>query len=47
LRSFAPFAVNKVLAMPFIPHTEEDVSVMLGAIGAASIEELFDEIRPR
>jgi hypothetical protein len=46
LRSFAPFAVNKVLAMPFIPHTEEDVSVMLGAIGAASIEELFDEIPP-
>ncbi|PKO73821.1 MAG: glycine dehydrogenase, partial [Betaproteobacteria bacterium HGW-Betaproteobacteria-17] len=32
--------------MPFIPHTEEDVSAMLGAIGAASIEELFDEIPP-
>jgi glycine dehydrogenase subunit 1 len=32
--------------MPFIPHTEEDVSVMLGAIGAASIEDLFDEIPP-
>jgi glycine dehydrogenase subunit 1 len=46
LRSFAPFAVNKVLAMPFIPHTEEDVSVMLGAIGAKSIEDLFDEIPP-
>jgi len=30
--------------MPFIPHTEEDVSAMLGAIGAASIDELFDEI---
>ncbi|MBW8371297.1 MAG: aminomethyl-transferring glycine dehydrogenase subunit GcvPA [Thiobacillus sp.] len=30
--------------MPFIPHTEEDVSVMLSAIGAASIESLFDEI---
>jgi glycine dehydrogenase subunit 1 len=30
--------------MPFIPHTPEDVSAMLGAIGAASIEELFDEI---
>jgi glycine dehydrogenase subunit 1 len=32
--------------MPFIPHTEEDVSAMLGAIGAASIEDLFDEIPP-
>jgi glycine dehydrogenase subunit 1 len=32
--------------MPFIPHTEEDVSAMLGAIGAANIEELFDEIPP-
>ncbi|MFP5381003.1 MAG: aminomethyl-transferring glycine dehydrogenase subunit GcvPA [Gammaproteobacteria bacterium] len=30
--------------MPFIPHTEEDVSAMLGAIGAANIEALFDEI---
>jgi len=32
--------------MPFIPHTEEDVSAMLGAIGAARIEDLFDEIPP-
>jgi len=32
--------------MPFIPHTTEDVSTMLGAIGAASIEDLFDEIPP-
>ncbi len=32
--------------MPFIPHTEEDVSTMLSAIGAASIEDLFDEIPP-
>ena len=32
--------------MPFIPHTEEDVSTMLGAIGAGSIEDLFDEIPP-
>ena len=32
--------------MPFIPHTPEDVSTMLGAIGAASIEDLFDEIPP-
>lgn len=30
--------------MPFIPHTEEDVAAMLGAIGAQSIEQLFDEI---
>lgn len=32
--------------MPFIPHTEEDVTAMLGAIGASSIEDLFDEIPP-
>ncbi|OYY81815.1 MAG: glycine dehydrogenase, partial [Hydrogenophilales bacterium 16-62-9] len=32
--------------MPFIPHTPEDVSSMLGAIGAGSIEDLFDEIPP-
>jgi glycine dehydrogenase subunit 1 len=30
--------------MPFIPHTEPDVQEMLAAIGAASIEALFDEI---
>jgi glycine dehydrogenase subunit 1 len=30
--------------MAFIPHTESDVKEMLGAIGAKSIEELFDEI---
>ncbi len=30
--------------MPFVPHTEPDVQAMLKAIGAASIEELFDEI---
>ncbi len=30
--------------MPFIPHTERDVKEMLASIGAASIEELFDEI---
>ena len=30
--------------MPFIPHTDEDVSEMLGLIGAPSIEALFDEI---
>jgi glycine dehydrogenase subunit 1 len=30
--------------MPFIPHTPEDVREMLAAIGAPSIEALFDEI---
>ena len=30
--------------MPFIPHTETDVKEMLAAIGARSIDELFDEI---
>ncbi|HEY1491347.1 MAG TPA: aminomethyl-transferring glycine dehydrogenase subunit GcvPA [Steroidobacteraceae bacterium] len=32
--------------MAFIPHTEADVAAMLKAIGAGSIEELFDEIPP-
>lgn len=30
--------------MPFIPHTEEDVREMLVTVGAAHIEDLFDEI---
>ena len=30
--------------MPFIPHTETDVSEMLASIGVASIDDLFDEI---
>jgi glycine dehydrogenase subunit 1 len=30
--------------MPFIPHTDQDVSEMLSLIGAPSIEALFDEI---
>ena len=30
--------------MPFIPHTETDVSAMLAAIGVATIDDLFDEI---
>jgi glycine dehydrogenase subunit 1 len=30
--------------MPFIPHTDDDTREMLEAIGAKSIEELFDEI---
>jgi glycine dehydrogenase subunit 1 len=30
--------------MPFIPHTEDDLTAMLATIGVASVEELFDEI---
>ncbi len=30
--------------MPFIPHTPDDVAGMLAAIGAGSIDALFDEI---
>ena len=30
--------------MPFIPHTDDEVQEMLGAIGAGSIDDLFDEI---
>ena len=30
--------------MPFLPHTESDVQAMLKAIGANSIDDLFDEI---
>ena len=30
--------------MPFVPHTEEDIRSMLGAIGVDSIDALFDEI---
>jgi len=32
--------------MPFIPHTEDEVKEMLAAIGAARIDDLFDEIPP-
>ena len=32
--------------MPFIPHTPADAHAMLERIGAASIDELFDEIDP-
>ena len=32
--------------MPFLPHTESDVQAMLKAIGANSIDDLFDEIPP-
>ena len=32
--------------MPFVPHTDSDVKEMLGAIGAPSIDALFDEIPP-
>ena len=30
--------------MPFVPHTDTDVRAMLATIGAARIEDLFDEI---
>ena len=30
--------------MPFVPHTEADVEHMLAALGADSIDQLFDEI---
>ena len=30
--------------MPFIPHTDAEVASMLAAIGADSIDELFDEV---
>lgn len=30
--------------MPFIPHTQDDISEMLNVIGAPTIEALFDEI---
>ena len=30
--------------MPFIPHTDDDTREMLEAIGAESIDDLFDEI---
>src|SRR6201991_2769247 len=30
--------------MPFIPHTDADAEAMLGAIGAGSIDALFEEI---
>ena len=33
--------------MPFVPHTEADVREMLAAIGAPTIEALFDEIPPQ
>ncbi|HEY6599658.1 MAG TPA: hypothetical protein VIZ30_10105, partial [Pseudomonadales bacterium] len=32
--------------MPFIPHTAADVRDMLGHIGVASVDALFDEIPP-
>lgn len=30
--------------MPFIPHTPDDITQMLGAIGVTGIDQLFDEI---
>lgn len=33
--------------MPFVPHTENDISEMLTRIGVANVAELFDEIPAR
>ena len=33
--------------MPFIPHTQDDIGEMLATLGAAGIDELFDEIPER
>lgn len=30
--------------MPYIPHTDDDISAMLSRIGVGSLDELFDEI---
>jgi glycine dehydrogenase subunit 1 len=30
--------------MPFVPHTQDEIEAMLRVIGAASIDDLFDEI---
>jgi len=30
--------------MPYIPHTRDDITTMLGSIGVGRIEDLFDEI---
>ena len=30
--------------MPFIPHTDTEISQMLAAIGVERIDDLFDEI---
>ncbi len=30
--------------MPFVPHTPDDIAAMLETVGAASIDDLFDEI---
>lgn len=32
--------------MPFIPHTPDDVRIMLDAIGVSTLDALFDEIPP-
>ena len=35
---------KRLLPMPFIPHTEQEVKAMLDVIGVNQIEDLFDEI---
>ena len=32
--------------MRYLPHTEQEIAEMLGAIGKASIDQLFDSIPP-
>jgi glycine dehydrogenase subunit 1 len=32
--------------MPYIPHTQDDITTMLATIGVGSIDDLFDEIPP-
>jgi glycine dehydrogenase subunit 1 len=37
-------SVTSEIAMPFIPHTQDDVKQMLAAVGAHTVADLFDEI---
>src|ERR1700744_4508608 len=43
-KPFWPKNPSKAGPMAFIPHTHDDIARMLEAIGARSIEDLFDEI---
>ncbi len=33
--------------MNFIPHTKDDISKMVSAVGCSSIEELISQFKPR
>ena len=44
VRSSSSKSPSRSAAMPFIPHTPDDIADMLAVIGAPSIDELFDEI---